>query len=431
MATEKEFKPKYVARVSIGKDKYRYFYTKDEYEAYLKGNDKNAEKESTKTTSKNSLFSSLTNKLKKVASDISNTVKSVSNNISNAVKRGVESVDKALKKTGETPVKKLTSDANAKTGEKVVDTYFKNTNVTTEKMTNVIPTVTSQNIEIGKSSVEKSMEKLSDESIDSVATGSVAGIGMTVAVNLIAGLAALAVGALIGLAKKAISTITKKQEEKKAEQERRDKLSDTYEEFLDSEAPKSFDELQIKEDNERSPYSWNGVADDMADINENYAEAVSLTPPDWSATENCSYCTAAYDLRARGYDVEAGPYEPTDDPTTIEEIMSWYDNPQGYQNTYNPYSYSSISQAATTVEKELLAQGNGARGHFCLYWNGGGGHDVVYEVRNNQVYLLDCQNNAAYNLIDYMQYANQVVYFRTDNIEPNKKILSKIRNDDD
>jgi hypothetical protein len=189
--------------------------------------------------------------------------------------------------------------------------------------------------------------------------------------------------------------------------------------FLDSDSPVSFDDI------DRIPYDIPDDAD-QATVNEWYN--MSNAQGDGAATQNCSYCTAAYDLRQRGYDVEAGPWTASDDPTTIHEIMSWYDNPKAQVLEYNAFQ---TDKAVSTIEKELTKQGDGARGHFMLYWTNGGGHDVIYEVKNNNVTIRDCQTNEVLKLKDYMQYANTVAYFRTDNIDVNENVLDKVRKNRD
>lgn len=174
--------------------------------------------------------------------------------------------------------------------------------------------------------------------------------------------------------------------------------------------------------------------EDMAAINPKYN---GISTQLNSYTLNCAYCTAAYDLRLRGYDVEADSKAVQfDDPTTNSEIMSWYDGAEletlwGSIEEYDPKAYErgdiDAEGAAECLEKDLISHGEGARGHLLIDWAGGGGHDVIWEIENNEVVIRDCQTNDKLEVIDYLQYASNMYYFRTDNIQPNEKILETVR----
>lgn len=215
--------------------------------------------------------------------------------------------------------------------------------------------------------------------------------------------------------------------------------------------------------------------EDMARVNPYLNE-------DKSFTINCAYCTAAYDLRRRGYDVEADDYhmgtEPDEKLNNYTEEYSWYthknkenlpaeykgtlkerfdafvfnttaremkylddlgndsfntktEKAQAYFDVYYPgMKYFSTDEfTSSQIEKEILKQGNGARGHMMLHWrNEGSGHAVVYEVVNNEVVIRDAQHNKTLKLDDYAKYADEVKYFRTDNEEPTSKILNCVKN---
>lgn len=150
---------------------------------------------------------------------------------------------------------------------------------------------------------------------------------------------------------------------------------------------------------------------------------------------NCSYCTTAYELRQRGYDVEANMSDPYN-PILVDEIQSWWEGSEVVsmrdvifnQKTKITNGYYTYENLAKSVEDELRSYGDGARGNFLLYWNGGGGHSVVWEVDGNDVYLRDCQNNKQLEIIDYLQYASYFNYIRTDNCEPTEDCLKTVRN---
>lgn len=158
---------------------------------------------------------------------------------------------------------------------------------------------------------------------------------------------------------------------------------------------------------------------------------------------NCSYCTAAYDMRQRGFDVEAAPINLyKDDSTNIYELASWYKDTDvkscdeinemltadfpyykdGKMVEYNPQKASDI------LESQLKEYGEGSRGFLCLYWANGGGHAVAWEVENGEVVIRDCQTNKVVETIDYISLSCDIDYFRTDNLELSDEIRKVVRN---
>lgn len=164
---------------------------------------------------------------------------------------------------------------------------------------------------------------------------------------------------------------------------------------------------------------------------------------------NCAYCSATYDLRRRGYDVEADDYHidyfrPDEKENNIYEIYSWWTHRNSFTrvltpdtnakqilfNKYYPgYKFFNMSEFnSDELERILLLQGDGARGELSLVWTKGGAHSVIYEIQNGEVLLRDCQVCKVLRLRDYTDYSNKVFYFRTDNEEPTDRILNCVKN---
>lgn len=189
--------------------------------------------------------------------------------------------------------------------------------------------------------------------------------------------------------------------------------------------PKSFSELKKIESDQSND-------EHQKAINSGY------TAETYDYSMNCSFCTAAYDLRKRGYDVEANPIS-TMEGYTIADITKWYDGAKSVSE--RDVIYSKYGSKATTINKEtrtaaleenLKKQGNGARGHLGVYWQQGGGHDVIWEVENGKVIVRDCQINETMELSDwmdtYLDYISSYDYVRTDNVEPTEEVLRTVRN---
>lgn len=149
---------------------------------------------------------------------------------------------------------------------------------------------------------------------------------------------------------------------------------------------------------------------------------------------NCTFCTAAYDLRKRGYDVEANPIS-IPEAYTLDSICSWYKGADPvYEHNIKGRANSVISSEdysknrAKILDNSLKSHGNGARGHLCLEWTNGGGHDVAWEVENDKVVYRDCQSNMLVNIEDTLSYTTTYQYLRTDNLEMTDDILRTVRN---
>lgn len=185
--------------------------------------------------------------------------------------------------------------------------------------------------------------------------------------------------------------------------------------------PDSFSELK-KTDKKQS-------SDDHVEaVNPKYKK----TTYDYSM--NCSFCTAAYDLRKRGYDVEANPISSVEG-YTIEDVCSWYKGAKSVSKTDVELQYqkqskdnSRSSSKAQMLNEALKSNGEGARGHLALYWVGGGGHDIIWEVENGEVVYRDCQTGESMKNLEYLNYSYSYDYVRTDNLEPTEAVLRTVRN---
>lgn len=371
-------KHKYVAKIELKgstskKPKYRYFYTKEEYAAYLK--DKKSKEDNTKKgkTSKQISSKSKSSKKKK---------QSFEGKLSNLLDSGQKSIEKLLK-TAKKNIDDVSKDVS------------KSTNKIVNKLEENVDKVT-KNISIGAKEVKKSMKKVGSNSVDTLETikDRVINIGKTSAAMLLSQLGnATIYNTAMEKINKAIQPI------------------------------KDFDDLKKK------PKSVKKQTDeeDAAEINQNYKTGM------YEYTHNCAYCTMAYEMRQRGYDVEANPIG-FPNGTTIDEIMSWYDDADPHtvskQNAQiNLTDGVSYTEAMTTqLEYELETYPEGSRGQFVLYWEGGGAHSVVWEIYDGNAVLRDCQSNRTLDIKEYVQYASDVTYFRTDNLELTDKALKCVRN---
>ena len=149
---------------------------------------------------------------------------------------------------------------------------------------------------------------------------------------------------------------------------------------------------------------------------------------------NCLYCTTAYEMRRRGYDVQAqqdwvGGIRD-DMPAAMFEGAK---NELLYDFSSTPMTseerYINTAYATQTLMETVEAQGEGARGYIGVQWAGGGGHSMAYEVVDGQMHLIDCQTGEDFTGEDIwterMYYANSCVVTRVDNCEVNKYMVDR------
>lgn len=180
--------------------------------------------------------------------------------------------------------------------------------------------------------------------------------------------------------------------------------------------------------------------EDMALVNPNYQ-----TSEKDKYDQNCAVCTLAYDLRRRGYDIEASSEEVTmaDGKTglTMKEIAACYKGAEIVTMSdigdKNPDATGAITDALANedgikigehMDKELLSHGEGARGHAVFVWTKGGSHDIIWEVENGKVVYRDCQTNKKIKLEEYSSLSKDMLYMRTDNLQLTDEAMKYVRN---
>lgn len=178
---------------------------------------------------------------------------------------------------------------------------------------------------------------------------------------------------------------------------------------------------------------------DMALINPNYYE-------DYKYTVNCPMCTLAYELRQRGFDVEAMPN--TDMMGDEKTIASWFGIDESEFVGVNRQTSSIIfelvmqgdiakysgeitkdneSAVADFVEKDILEKyGEGCRGTFSVNWrNASTGHIMAWEIVNGKVEIRCSQTNKIFTVEEIVQRSSAVNYYRTDNREIDPSVINK------
>lgn len=217
------------------------------------------------------------------------------------------------------------------------------------------------------------------------------------------------------------------------------------------------------------------IEEDQDAVNPNYS------PYKEAYSTNCALCTAAMDLRLRGYDVEANPMTDELDGeyyNTDVNIITWYEGAsyetmtdvlkrQGYEvddvlqrtsddtdsilpdfiddaldelarkEVYDNNGQEDMSEgytiknhisAADAIKKDMLSHGEGSRGFMLTNWEHGGGHACLWSVENGEVIIRETQTNDIVTVDYYVWNSANVAYFRTDNLEPTDNITAAVRN---
>ena len=140
-----------------------------------------------------------------------------------------------------------------------------------------------------------------------------------------------------------------------------------------------------------------------------------------SYKKNCGYCSAALEMRRRGFDVEAMPC----DGVSLEQLLELFDGAQ-------PIFLTNTSNLgiANDIKQTLLGMGNGARGAIVVQRKKAvAGHVFSWEVSNGGVWLIDGQSgydNASTHLAEIDP--SKVALVRLDNTKPSAKITQACKN---
>ena len=158
--------------------------------------------------------------------------------------------------------------------------------------------------------------------------------------------------------------------------------------------------------------------DDMAACNRQYSKGGVYK-------NNCISCALAYDLRRRGYDVEAVPIDTTSATNGSLPVQLGFYKGEKLEVFEVP---KDLYAATKRFSNQILKYGDGSRGMLRIRWKNGDGHAAVWEVDGNSVIVRDPQNNTIVDLSDYMCRAKIFYYFRTDNLEPTEKVTRFVKN---
>lgn len=198
--------------------------------------------------------------------------------------------------------------------------------------------------------------------------------------------------------------------------------------------------------------------EDMALVNPDYDKSDPLT------SQNCAYCTMAYDMRRRGYDIESkydsnglSTYQVlrnydwsaarkqfkqetgidadlTDFPDALIHTVYIESNSKEREldahSRFDDAPTHDRKEAVTRLERELSNYGEGSRGMIAMSWKFGGAHAIAWEVQNGKVVYRDCQVNKKIDISTYMSRSDEMQYVRLDNLSLDTRMQENVKKRD-
>ena len=197
---------------------------------------------------------------------------------------------------------------------------------------------------------------------------------------------------------------------------------------------------------------------------ETLSESVKKANPlfgSWGHGDNCTRCTTALEMRARGYDVEALPMEQGQSMMTIAESFKDVKVHGGLYEHLNANEYAAVkkimgntsltaqerskqferylrehpftaskmvignqSSHAASFENYVSKLPDGARGNLGITYPSGGGHSIFWTKNNGKLELYDGQSGDMYK--DVKKVLNSTTgheWIRTDNKDVNWDVM--------
>lgn len=167
-----------------------------------------------------------------------------------------------------------------------------------------------------------------------------------------------------------------------------------------------------------------------------YDDQLEFTTKYYPYSVNCSLCSLTYELRERGYDVEAKPNGRVDDDLTwvdyyntdLDWISTVYEKPKSKSYGTSSWTNGTNSTNKNDILKDISKEPVGSRGEIAVYWRGGGGHSVVYTVEDDhRIVVRDTQTNDTYTVQELLEYSTYIRYTRTDNLKLKEECTQYVR----
>lgn len=151
---------------------------------------------------------------------------------------------------------------------------------------------------------------------------------------------------------------------------------------------------------------------------------------EWKYEQNCQVCVAAFELRLRGYDVEAIGFDYGNKAIReLEEYPNMMFNSQRMMypidEDYEPWSLKGTYSAITETIK------SGERYHMGIHWASGNGHVLTIQKAGNELMVYDPQDGSTYKGVkeirdNLLKGVETVLLYRVDDKPINTELASKV-----
>lgn len=117
---------------------------------------------------------------------------------------------------------------------------------------------------------------------------------------------------------------------------------------------------------------------------------------------NCAECTAIYELRRRGYDVESNGVSALSYAGLIYNTVERFDEFYKGAKVQKPKPTETDAETYLAIKKEIEKNPPGSRGDLSVTWKEGGGHSVAWERDNNgKIHIIDTQMSGHGGQVEY------------------------------
>lgn len=161
---------------------------------------------------------------------------------------------------------------------------------------------------------------------------------------------------------------------------------------------------------------------------------------DQNTKSNCVLCSMSFELRRRGYDVQAN--KATSGYDQNELTKDWFTGAKHTEAKGSIQDHELMHRnfiLDKSRQKEMIddtlstikAQKDGARGTLGIIWNGtASGHSIAYAVENGEVTIYDTQSNEKFKgdkaAEKYLKQTSRVDITRLDNCKLNTKYIKEV-----
>lgn len=170
-------------------------------------------------------------------------------------------------------------------------------------------------------------------------------------------------------------------------------------------------------------------------LQEKVVKQINPDYPGQGTKANCRRATMAYEMRRRGYDVQATKSDFASGQThkgmrnavgTDFGRMSWGEESFADRKTFSSYSPEKKAEVVFTA---LSKNPDGSRGELGLGWTMGGGHSMAWEIVNKKPVIFDTQNGKTYASVkDFAKFTPVMIegaQTRLDNKTVNSEFIKR------